>query len=126
MLVIMGNQLTAQESKPGTASATPTFRATTRLVTVDVVAKDKHGHPLPGLTAGDFQVFEQVPPKHGDLEQKIAGFLAVSPAAILAESKQSSLRMPPGVYSNLVTTRLTVPPTILAVGRAEHRRRLGK
>lgn len=113
VLFIAGSPLTGQESKPGTADSTPTFRATTRLVTVDVVVKDKHGHPVPGLTAQDFEVFEQVPPKHGDHEQKISGFLAVSPAAILAESKQQTFKMPAGVYSNLVTTRLTVPPTIL-------------
>ena len=103
----------AGQEKQSEAPATPTFRATTTLVTVDVVVKDKHGHPVPDLTAQDFQVFEQEPPKHGDHEQKIAGFLAVNPAAIVAESRQRSLKMPAGVYSNLVTTRLTVPPTIL-------------
>lgn len=106
--------LSGQDSKPGTAAGTtPVFRATTRMVTVDVVVKDKHGHPVTGLTAEDFQVFEQVPPKRGDTEEKIAGFLAVNPAAILAESQQHGFKMPAGVYSNLVTTRLTVPPTIL-------------
>ncbi len=110
---LIGSSLSGQEAKPETPAPAPVFRTTTRLVTVDVVAKDKHGHMVPDLTAQDFQVFEQIPPKHGDQEQKIANFLAVSPAAILAESKQQALRMPTGVYSNLVTTRLTVPPTIL-------------
>jgi VWFA-related protein len=110
---LVGASLNGQEAKPETTAPTTVFRSTTRLVTIDVVAKDKHGHMVPGLTAQDFQVFEQVPPKHGDQEQKIANFLAVSPEAILAESKQQQLRMPTGVYSNLVTTRLTVPPTIL-------------
>jgi VWFA-related protein len=84
------------------------------MVTVDVVAKDKHGHTVPDLTAKDFQLFEQIPSKKGEHEQKIAGFLQVNRAAILASSKQNAQqKMPAGVYSNLVTTRLTVPPTIL-------------
>lgn len=113
-LFLLASPVTGQESKSGaSADSTPVFRSTTRMVTVDVVVKDKHGHPVPGLTAQDFQVFEQVPPKHGELEEKVADFMAVNPAAIVAESKQQALRMPTGVYSNLVTTRLTVPPTIL-------------
>jgi len=113
-VLLIASELRGQATKSGTATeSTPLFRSTTRMVTVDVVAKDKHGHPVPDLTAQDFQVFEQVPPKRGDQEKKIAGFLAVSPAAILAESKQQAFKMPTGVYSNLVTTRLVVPPTIL-------------
>jgi VWFA-related protein len=109
-----GSGLHGQATKPAAATeSTPVFRSTTRMVTVDVVVKDKHGHPVPDLTAQDFQVFEQVPPKRGDQEEKIAGFLAVSPAAIVEESKHQPIKMPAGVYSNLVTTRLVVPPTIL-------------
>ena len=114
LAVLIGSPLAGQQAKPETAApSAPVFSATTRMVTVDVVVKDKHGHPVPDLTAQDFQVFEQVPPKRGDHEEKIANFLAVNPAAILAESQQHALKMPAGVYSNLVTTRLTVPPTIL-------------
>jgi len=120
--VMLGNSLAGQESKPGStpgsarapsSDAQPVFRVTTRMVTVDVVVKDKHGHPVPNLTAQDFQAFEQVPPKRGDHEQKIVGFLAVNHAAIVASSQKNAFKMPAGVYSNLVTTRLTVPPTIL-------------
>jgi len=111
-----GSLLRAQDVKSETAnSAVPTFRVTTRMVTVDVVAKDKHGHPVPGLTAEDFEIFEQVPTnKKKDQEEKISGFLAVNHEAIVASSKQSRMqKLPAGVYSNLVTTRLAVPPTIL-------------
>src|SRR5258708_6278444 len=105
---------TAPASKPSSSDATPTFRTTTRLVTVDVVAKDKHGRIVPDLSQKDFQVFEQVPPKKGEREQQISGFLAVNRDAIVAASKQqNALKLPPGVYTNLVTTRLSVPPTIL-------------
>jgi VWFA-related protein len=105
-----------QENKavePAQNTAVPTLHVTTRMVTVDVVAKDRHAKLVPGLTAKDFQVFEQVPSKRGEHEQKIAGFLAVDRAAIAAAAKQNPDKMPAGVYSNLVTTRLSVPPTIL-------------
>ncbi len=110
---LIAGPLTGQAKQETAAPAAPAFRATTRLVTVDVVAKDKHGHPVPDLTAQDFQVFEQIAQKRGEHEEKIANFLAVNPAAILADSQHHALKMPAGVYSNLVTTRLTVPPTIL-------------
>src|SRR5260370_10771751 len=111
---MIGRSRTGQESKPGAAAQpAPVFRVTTRMVTVDVVVKDKHRPPVPDLPAQDFQVFEQIPPKPGDHEQKIVGFLAVNHAAIVASSQHNALKMPAGVYSNLVTTRLTVPPTIL-------------
>ena len=104
----------APVSKPSSPDATTTFRATTRLVTVDVVAKDKHGHIVPDLMQKDFQVFEQVPPKKGEHQQQISEFLVVNRDAIVAASKQqNALKLPPGVYTNLVTARLSVPPTIL-------------
>src|SRR5260221_12822060 len=69
-LFLVGSPLTGQDAKPETAvSAAPVFRVTTRMVTVDVVAKDKHGHTVPDLTAKDFQVFEQVTQKRGEHEE---------------------------------------------------------
>src|ERR1700739_1352993 len=35
------------------------LKVTTRLVTVDVVARDRHGNPVRDLTAKDFQISEQ-------------------------------------------------------------------
>jgi VWFA-related protein len=109
----------ASESKAATSSAKgsetiATFKATTRMVTVDVVAKDRHGKIIADLTQKDFQVFEQVPPKKGDNEQRISGFVAINHEAILAASReQTKLKLPAGVFTNLVGTRLSVPPTIL-------------
>ncbi len=90
------------------------LKSNTRLVTVDVVAKDKHGHLIPDLTAHDFQIFEQIPPKKAQNEEKIADFELIIHNAETA-AKQPSMKMPAGVYTNLVTTRLPVPPTILLV-----------
>jgi VWFA-related protein len=117
----LGTPAHGQESKPAVASASggsgdavATFKATTRLVTVDVVAKDKHGKIIPDLTEKDFQVFEEVLPKKGEHSQKISGFVAINNETILAASKQGTkLKLPAGVYTNLVGTRLGVPPTIL-------------
>lgn len=53
-----------QTPKPGqTASASqaapvPTFHSTSRIVTLEISAKDKHGKAISGLKASDFQVFE--------------------------------------------------------------------
>jgi len=123
--LILGNSFGAQEAKPGTgASSAPpasvesgapvlVLKAKTRLVTVDVVAKDKHGHLVSDMTARDFQIFEQVPPKKGELEQKIADFGLLDHAVVAASTKPNMPKMPDGVYTNLVTTRLSVPPTIV-------------
>src|SRR5712664_1984065 len=48
------------------------LKVTTRLVTVDVVARDRHGNPVRDLAANDFQVTEQAG-SHKDLQQ-IASF----------------------------------------------------
>jgi VWFA-related protein len=96
-----------------TSQPLTTLKVTTHMVTVDVVAKDKHGNILPNLTANDFQVFEQVLPKKKDLPQKITGFLVVNPATIAAASHNPGPKFPAGIYTNLISTRLSVPPTIL-------------
>lgn len=56
--------------QPGEASggATTTIRAESRLVLVDVVATDKHGDYVQGLTQKDFRVWED------DQEQKVSSF----------------------------------------------------
>src|SRR5438876_6123793 len=106
-------QQAASANNGGESSATTTLRVTTRMVTVDVVAKDHRGKPIPDLTAKEFHVYEQLATKKGEREQKIAGFLLIDREAIEAAAKQGVAKMPAGVYSNLVTTRLSVPPTIL-------------
>lgn len=117
--------LYGQETKPappsprGSASAstepTTTLKVTTHMVTVQVVAHDAKGHHVPGLTAKDFQVFEQVYPRKDQHPQQVKVFQAVSMAALAAADK-GRIEMPPGVYSNLVTMqKVPVPPTILLV-----------
>ena len=123
LLLITGGVLApGQVSAPSSSIAAPssappavTFKAATRMVSVEIVAADHQGHPIPGLTADDFQVFEQIAGKRGQEAQKIAAFQAVNVAEIAAQDK-GKLQIPAGVYSNFVTLqKAPVPPTILLV-----------
>jgi len=91
------------------------LKVTTRLVTVDVVARDRHGNPVRDLTVNDFQIVEQAG-SHKD-QQKIASFRLLDRALTKApDSERAALQLPAGVYTNLVTTKsLSAPPTILLV-----------
>ena len=71
--------LHAQANHPPSIAAVPsstpfqpaaTFQVSTRLVTVEVVARDHHGNSIPGLTADDFQIFEQVGGKKSSILKK--------------------------------------------------------
>lgn len=91
------------------------LKVTTHLVAVDVVVTDHHGNIVPNLTEKDFQVFEQVPGKKGQREQKISQFEFVTQASAAAATKQAP-KIPAGVYTNLISLRrLPVPPTVLLV-----------
>lgn len=108
-------QTSPASTSPVTPQVQPTFQANTRLVTLEVVARDHHGQPVPGLTANDFQVIEQVGSKHDQHAQKIASFRAVSITEIAAHDAGKA-QMPPGVYTNFITMeKHPVPPTILLV-----------
>src|SRR5258708_14262775 len=95
------------------STSLPVIKATTHLVTVDVVATDHRGNIVSDLTTKDFQVFEQIPGKKGQREQKISQFEFVTQASAAKVAKQG-MKMPAGVYTNLVSARrLPVPPTVL-------------
>src|SRR6266700_614795 len=80
----------ATSSTASTPPPAATFRASSRMVAVEVVARDHKG-------------------------QKIAAFRAVSVAEIAAQDK-GKLTVPAGVYTNLVTMdKAPVPPTVLLV-----------
>jgi VWFA-related protein len=120
-------QLNGQEAKPGAAAssnqkqppassqAVPTFRASTNVVTVDIVATDRHGQIVPDLTAKDFQVFEQIVGKKGQQEEHIAQFDFMTQAKA-REAAKAAPKIPAGVYTNLIAMdHLPVPPTVLLV-----------
>jgi len=107
----------AASAVPGPTAQQPatTLRTSSRMVTVEVVARDHHGEAVSGLTADDFQVFEQIASKREQRPQKIAAFHAVSVTEIAAQD-QGKVQLPAGVYANLVTMqKVPVPPTVLLV-----------
>ena len=74
----------------------PVFRATTRLVQVDVVVTDKQGKPISGLTQGDFTVLQDGKP------QQIRVFDPHTPNSSpgYTSSSANAPKLPPNTYSN--------------------------
>ena len=91
------------------------LKVTTRLVTVDVVAKDHKGKVVRDLKADEFQIAEQS--SSGKSQQRVATFRLLDRALAEApDAERAALQLPVGVYTNLVTTKsLSAPPTILLV-----------
>ena len=102
----------SHQSNNNSSDVVATFQASTHMVTLEVVAKDRLGHHATGLTASDFQVFEQSP--HTErFEQKIAAFREVQ-VADLAHPHSGESEVAAGLYTNAVAPKEEpVPPTIL-------------
>jgi VWFA-related protein len=108
-----GKEASPPRSSPQEPSAV--LKVTTRLVTVDVVARDHHGNAVRDLRQGDFQIFEQAGSRK--MAQQIASFRLLDRSlSKVPESQRSALQIPIGAFTNLVTTQeLSAPPTILLV-----------
>lgn len=97
LVLLLCSLVTAQTTNnPGTnstTSATPTFRANSRLVQLDAIVLDASGRPIRGLTQNDFKVFED-----GKLQQ-LYSFDAheTKPAA----QPQEPFHLPPHQYTNV-------------------------
>jgi VWFA-related protein len=98
---LLSAQNPAPASAPDSSSAAvesdsiATFHATSRLVLVDVVATDKTGRFVPGLTPDDFTVLEDGKP------QRISGFSAH--VADTTARSRPALQLPPHQYTNFTT-----------------------
>jgi VWFA-related protein len=103
------------QTPPSEQEPPAVLKVTARLVTVDVVARDRHGNPVRDLTANDFQIAEQAGSHKG--QQQIASFRLLDRSLARApDPERAALQLPAGVYTNLVTTKsLSAPPTILLV-----------
>src|ERR1700722_5452789 len=88
-LLFLATIVAAQTQTPPTP--TPTFRAGTKLVEIDVVAKDKNG-PAGGLTKADFTLFDNGKPQ----EISVFSVKSAQPSAHLTSP------LPPGIVSNRV------------------------
>jgi VWFA-related protein len=103
------------QTPPSKQEPPAVLKVTTRLVTVDVVARDRHGNPVRDLTANDFQIAEQVGSHKS--QQQIASFRLLDRSLNNSpDLERAALQLPAGVYTNLVSTKsLSAPPTILLV-----------
>jgi VWFA-related protein len=72
----------------GQAPAQPTFKSATSLVEVDIIARDKDGHFVSGLTADDFEVLEEGKP------QTIAHFYLVTETPTTSAEPRNDLVLP--------------------------------
>jgi VWFA-related protein len=61
--VLSSDLLSVHAQAPAPQSPTPTFKAGTSLVEVDIIARDKGGRFVSGLTADDFEVLEEGKPQ---------------------------------------------------------------
>lgn len=120
LFFLCGAPQAAQEKSqlpvPQTGQEPPSvLKVTTRLVTVDVVARDHKGNPVRDLKADEFQVIEQSGSRKSP--QAIASFRLLDRALAEApDNQKAAFQLPPGVYTNLVTTKsLSAPPTLLLV-----------
>lgn len=106
----------AQSDQSDGSAHSVTLHVSTRMVTVEVVAQDHHSRPAIGLTANDFQIFDQAAGfRKGKRPQKIAAFRALG-ITDFGSHDGNSLKVPAGVYTNLITVQKDpVPPTMILV-----------
>ncbi|HYU46822.1 MAG TPA: hypothetical protein VEK84_11690, partial [Terriglobales bacterium] len=99
------------QARPPQQEPPAVLKVTTRLVTVDVVARDRHGNPVRDLKASDFQLTEQA--GSHKTPQQIASFRLLDRSLTQApDPERAALQLPAGVFTNLVTTKsLSAPPT---------------
>jgi VWFA-related protein len=83
----------------------PVFRATSRLVLVDVVATDKKGGFLQDLKPGDFTVLEDGRP------QRISAFSSHS--SLKNAPPEPKIQLPPNQYTNFSSQPLDRPVTVI-------------
>lgn len=112
----LGQATQPATENPPASEPVITFHASTRMVTLEVVARDHEGRPATGLAAKDFQIFEETGGfrKHKE-EQKIAVFRPLGITELFPTNGAKDIQIPPGVYTNVLAPQKQVPPTILLV-----------
>lgn len=97
-ITLLTSALFAQSSQPDSkSSTTPTLRANTQLVIVDVAVTDSHHQPIHNLKASDFVVLED------NVSQNIKAFEEHASAKVPATESAKPLQipsLPPRVFTN--------------------------
>ena len=94
-LALLGAVCLFAHAADNASAGTPTFKSTTRVVLVDVVATDSHGQPVHDLKARDFSVLDNGKPQEiVTFEEHRADATAKPPVA---------LDLPENVYTNYVS-----------------------
>jgi VWFA-related protein len=96
-LVLLAVSAVGQQSKQQPPAQVPpaVLRATTQLVMLDVVVRDRHGNPVTDLTDGDFLVLED------GRQQQVAVFSLEMPAGQRgAELALAAASLPTGIHTN--------------------------
>ncbi len=97
-----------------TPIARQSFKATTTAILVDVVVRDRKGHPVTNLSAGDFEIFEDGAPQKVDTFTQVSrgGGIGVGVAwkdtstTVDAHGRPSSSSIPPDTIHEDGTTAL--------------------
>ncbi len=109
-LLLLGSLATVRsqqvsENKPaGQPPSSPTFRTGTKLVEVDVVARDKHG-PAAGLKKADFTIFDN------GTRQEISIFSVKAARSTKSVDIPAPAPLPPGAVSNRLNRDGEASPT---------------
>ena len=93
----------SQQSPQSSSDSQPTFKATTRIVNVNLVVTDSHGNPITGLAKDDFELFDRGQP------QTIRFFEAIDNVA-----PPPAEPLPPDTYTNQPPTK-RAPPSVTAL-----------
>ncbi|HUR37756.1 MAG TPA: VWA domain-containing protein [Terriglobales bacterium] len=102
--------VTAQDSKDAKdQDATVSIRSFSRMVLVDVVARDGKGRPIEGLTANDFEILEDGQP------QRIISFTHDAVAATPTQSARSGTQMEPAEFVSNQQPEAKAPPSIVVL-----------
>jgi VWFA-related protein len=94
------------------ARNTPALRVLTRLVQVNVIAQDKNGQPVTGLTKDDFTLFDQ------GQEQKINFFAEQSNHVLPVTANPTSpaaVMPPPNTFSNRFEQKVGTPTSVTVI-----------
>src|ERR1019366_8617578 len=99
-----------QETQSGQKG--PALRVLTRLVQINVIAQDKNGQPVTGLTKDDFTLFDQ------GQEQKINFFAEQSNQVLPATTSSTSsaaVAPPPNTFSNRFEQKVGAPTSVTVI-----------